>query len=119
MELSYRIIGNFCIFDLPKDIFLKNNVIKLKNTINEIIDQGYLNILLNLSNLPRIDGTGLGALLNLQKFALYNEINIRLYGLQPYVAQMMFQTRLNKVFDICMPEEEFCEEALSDTLIVG
>lgn len=119
MELSHRIIGNFCIFDLPEDIFLKNNVIKLKSTINEIIDQGYSNILLNLSNISRIDGTGLGSLLNLQKFALYNGITVRLYGLQPYVAQMMFQTRLNKVFDICMPEEEFCEEALSDTLLVG
>jgi anti-anti-sigma regulatory factor len=61
MEFSYRIIGNFCIFNLPKDILLKNNINKLKSTITEIIDQGYFNILLNLSEIPRIDGTGLGA----------------------------------------------------------
>jgi len=119
MEFSYKIIGNFCIFDLTKDIFLKNNALKLKSTINEIIEEGYTNILLNFSKISRINGAELDSLLNLQKFAYYNEINLRLYGLQPYVAQMMFQTRLNKVFDICMPEENFCEETLSAALMVG
>jgi anti-anti-sigma factor len=118
MEFSYRIIGDFCIFDLSKDIFLKNNVTKLKSTINEIIEHGYSNVLLNFSNISRIDGSGLGTLLNLQKYTLYNGINLRLYGLQPYVSQMMFQTRMHKVFDICMPEEEICENSFSETLLV-
>jgi len=120
MDINLRKIGELCIIDLPQNIFSQNNSVELKNVVNNLIDDGYLNILLNMANIAKIDGTGLGVLLNLQKTALYNEINIRLYGLQPYVAQIMFQTRLNKIFDICQNEDNsIFEEAFLDTALIA
>jgi len=118
MAIKLRKIGEFCIVDLASNSFETENISLLKNTINEIIDQGFKHILLNMTEITRIDGTGLGTLINFQKIAFYNEINIRLYSLQPYVAEMMFQTRLNRVLDICQSEDkDLCEEALADNLM--
>jgi len=117
MELKTRRIADFVVIDLPHDIFTDGNINYLKNTIVDLIEQGSPNILLNMIEISKIDGVGLGALLSFQKFSLYNKIRIRLYGLQPYVAQMMFQTRLNKVLDICQTEEPLHEEMLFDNML--
>ena len=117
MGINFRKIGEFCIIDLAGDTFNGTNINMLKNIISEIINDGTSNILLNMSNIAKIDGAGLGTLLGLQKIAFYNEVNIKLFGLKPYVAQIIYQTRLNKVLDICQLGDDICEEALSDALI--
>ena len=120
MGVNFRKIGEFCIVDLPNNAFLKENIDELKSVINEIIDQGSQHILLNMVEIARIDSIGLGTLINLQKVALYNEVNLRLYNLQPYVAEMLFQTRLNRVLDICQTEDkDLCEEALKDDILIA
>ena len=111
-------IGEFYIINLPQNAFSKENIENLKDFIDEIIDQGALNILFNMTNIEKIDGIGLGTLLNFQKIALFNEVSIRLYGLQPYVVHMLFQTRLNKVMDICQIEDEsLFDETLIDDIL--
>jgi len=119
MEINLRKIGEFCIIDLPAEIFLKSNIEFLKKAIEEILEEGFVNILLNMSKLSKIDGTGLGALLNIQKSVLLNNANMRLYDLQPYVANMLFQTRMNRIFDIVDANNEIIEEcaALDHSLI--
>ena len=119
MEINTRTIGDFYIVYLPNDVFLNSNSIFLKDKIVEIIDSETKNILLNMSEIASIDGVGLGALLSYQKIALYNKINIKLYNLQPYVMQMMFQTRMNKIFDICQFDHEVDEEILSDDILIA
>lgn len=110
MTLNIKKTGQFCVIDLPVNIFADENSSQLKKVICEMVEQGVLDIILNLSEVQKIDGKGLGFLLNIQKIAFYNELNIRLFGLQPSVAQMIFQTRLNRIFDICQPEEEIVIE---------
>lgn len=118
MEANLRKIGEFCIIDLPNNSFLKENLNQLKSSIDDIIDQGFKHILLNMTQIAKIDGLGLGALINLQKIALFNEVNLRLYSLHPYVAEIIFQTRLNRILDICQTEDnDLCEEALADNLM--
>ena len=120
MEISRRIIGDYTIVDLPEDIFVEENIFKFKKFISEIIEDGHLNLLLNMNKVTKIDGPGLAALIGLQKVAFYNEAKIRLYGLQPYVAQLMYITRLNRILDICKAEDEdLCEEVLSDMVMIA
>ena len=120
MGVNLRKIGEFCIVDLKDNAFTKESIEELKTTVSEIIDQGFQHILLNMTEIPKIDSIGLGALINLQKIALYHEVNIRIYNLQPYVAEIIFQTRLNRVLDICQTEEdEFFEEALQDKILIA
>ncbi len=106
MEINSRNIGDICVLDLPKDIFMNQNVAVLRQCIVSKIEQGYKGVYLNFKDIAKIDGIGLGALLSFQKMSLYNKVSIKIFGMQPNVAQMMLQTRLNKVLDICQPEED-------------
>jgi anti-anti-sigma factor len=120
MELISRKIGEFYIVDTHSDIFKREFVNDLKNTVSELIEDDVKNILVNLAEVQKIDGVGLGVLLCVQKLGLFHGINIKFFGLQPYVAQMMFQTRLNRVLNICRLEDEyFCEDALRDDILVA
>lgn len=118
--INFRKIEELCIIDVPQDIFLKDNISKLKELINDVIEQGCLRIMLNMSEITKIDGASLGALLSIQRIALCNEVDIKLYSLQPYVAQILFQTRMNRIFDIFQTEDgSICEEALSDSILIS
>ena len=120
MNTKLRKIGEFYIVDLPHNIFMRENANKLNRMINNIIFVGIENILLNLTKVQKIDGIGLGALLNLQKVALYHNVNIRLYGLQPDVQQMLYQTNLNRVFGMCNTRDNVqLEQALRKDVLIA
>jgi len=109
MKWSYTKNSDYCIIDLPKDIFENEKIEELKKIIENLIDDGSNMFLLNMGQLSKINDTGLSTLLGLYKFAFYHEISIKLYNLQSYVSQMIFQTRLNIIFDICMPDDELLQ----------
>lgn len=105
MKLDLRKIGNICIVDIHNKIFERTYVNDLKNTIYSLIEQDAQNILINFTDLENIDAIGLGVLLSIQKIALVYNLNVRLYGLRPNVLQIIKQTHLNRVMDICSERE--------------
>ncbi len=117
MTITHKIIGDICILNLPENILEKGNSVKLLEKVNEVIEDDFLNIILDMTEIKKIDGTGLGILLKIQKNAVYHNSSIRLYGLKPYVAQIIFQTRLNKILDICHSDFDISETVVKeDTL---
>lgn len=106
MKWSFMKFDDYCIINLPKDIFEKENIDKLKSLMEELADDGNKTFLLNMGQLSKINDVGLGMILGLYKFSFYHEVTIRLYNLQSYVSQLIFQTRLNIIFDICELDDE-------------
>lgn len=109
MKWSFTKFDDNCIINLPKNVFEKENIEILKNLMEELKDDGCKTFLLNMGQISKINDIGLGMILGLYKFSFYHEINLRLYNLQAYVSQLIFQTRLNIIFDIC----EFNDEILT------
>ncbi len=103
---SFTKFDDYCVIDLPKDVFEKENIEKLKALMEKLIDEGSKTFLLNMGQISKINDTGLSMLLGLYKFSFYHEISIRLYNLQSYVSQIIFQTRLNIIFDICLADDD-------------
>ena len=110
MKWSFTKFNDYCIIDLPKNVFEKENIEKLKSLMEKLMDDGCKTFLLNMGQLSKINDTGLSALLGLYKFSFYHEVSIRLYNLQSYVSQMIFQTRLNIIFDICLADDELLKQ---------
>ena len=106
MKLSYKNYDDYCIIDLPKNIFEKANLDTLKTLMEELTEDGCKTFLLNMGQLSKINDIGLSMILGLYKFSFYHEICIRLYNLQSQVSQLIFQTRLNIIFDICLADDE-------------
>ena len=119
MKWSFTKFDDNCIINLPKDVFNKENIDILKNLIEELKDDGCKTFLLNMGQISKINDVGLGMILGLYKFSFYHEINIRLYNLQHYVSQLIFQTRLNIIFDICECDDEILTKIDSKVALVA
>lgn len=119
MKWSFTKFDDYCIIDLPKDVFKKENIDVLKNLMEELIDDGCKTFLLNMGQLSKINDVGLGMILGLYKFSFYHEISIRLYNLQSYVSQLIFQTRLNIIFDICLADDELLAKKESKAALIA
>jgi anti-anti-sigma factor len=110
MKWSFTKFEECCVIDLPKNVFEKENIEALKNLMEELTEDGCKTFLLNMGQLSKINDVGLGMILGLYKFSFYHEVSIKLYNLQSYVSQMIFQTRLNIIFDICQTDDECLEK---------
>lgn len=78
----------------------------LKTKIKEIFDGGAKTVLVNLAEVRFIDSSGLGALVSGFKNAVFYKGRLALSSLQEQVRSMFDLTRLNRVFDIYVSEEE-------------
>jgi len=119
MKLGLRNIGNISIIDLHSKIFERTYVNDLRNTMYGLIERDVHNILINFTELENIDAIGLGVLLAIQKTSLVHNLNIKLYGLRPNILQIIKQTHLNRVMDICTEKELIIEEQRENILIAS
>lgn len=119
MKCSFTKFDDKCIINLPKDIFEKENIDDLKNLIEELTEDGCKTFLLNMGQLSKVNDVGLGMILGLYKFSFYQEIAIKLYNLQSHVSQLIFQTRLNIIFDICQADDEILTNCKSKKALVA
>ena len=81
-----------------------SEVLKLK--IKELFEGGAKNVLVDLAEVRFIDSSGLGALVSGFKNAVAYKGALALSGFQDQVRSMFELTRLNRVFDIYVSEEE-------------
>jgi len=119
MKWSFTKFDDHCVIDLPKNVFEKENIEILKKLMEELIDDGSKTFLLNMGQLSRINDVGLAMILGLYKFSFYHEISIRLYNLQASVSQLIFQTRLNIIFDICQADDELFKRTESKAALIA
>ena len=77
-----------------------HNSAELKNYILHMIEQGKINIVVQLEHVKFIDSSGLGALLSGFKHAEAKSGKLSLSNLQNQVLSMFELTRLNRVFEI-------------------
>ncbi|NOQ77483.1 MAG: anti-sigma factor antagonist [Methylococcaceae bacterium] len=73
---------------------------ELKDYILHMIEQGKVNIIVQLEHVRFIDSSGLGALLSGFKHAEAKSGKLSLSNLQSQVLSMFELTRLNRVFEI-------------------
>ena len=81
-------------------LFCEEEVLALQTTIFGYIGKGHVSILIDLSAVDYIDGSGLETLVIIQKRALKHGGSVTIQGLQGLVKDLFELTRLDKVFKI-------------------
>lgn len=114
MEIKIRQKGIYSIIDLPEDILSGSLGNSIKELVNILIEKNVNNILINCEKIHKIDSLGLGALLSIQKICLFNGSAVKVFNLQPQVSELLYQTRLNRLIDIYLNEEEATKEPEHD-----
>jgi anti-sigma B factor antagonist len=84
---------------LPES-FSVDEVSEFRNRINEMIQKGEKQFVLDFSKCSFIDSTGLGVIVAAYKKCREQDGNIRLKSLNAQVLKVFQLTRLDKVFDI-------------------
>ncbi|MCD6459169.1 STAS domain-containing protein [bacterium] len=79
---------------------------QLRNNVEELINGGKINIILNFKNLSYSNSAGLRELIALYKLAISKNGNLKLCSLQPQLEDLFSFTNLKKVFSIFKSEEE-------------
>lgn len=79
---------------------------EFKKIVNGRIDEGYGNILVNLSEVEFLDSTFLGNLVSLLKRSVRVDGDLKLIGFQPSVRSMFELTRMFRVFESFSNVEE-------------
>jgi len=79
---------------------------RVKETINELIDAGHYNMVVNLEGVRYIDSTGLGVLIGALKKVREKNGKIVLICTNPQIKKIFNITGLIKIFDIYKDEAE-------------
>ena len=86
-----------------------HNSAELKEFILHLIEQGEINIIVQLEQVRFVDSSGLGALLSGFKHAEAKSGKLSLSNLQTQVLSMFELTRLNRVFEVYVDLDEAFE----------
>lgn len=100
MNLNREKIKGCNVLFIQEERIDAHNSGELKEAILHLIEQGEVNIIVQLAQVRFIDSSGLGALLSGYKNAALKSGRLAITNMQPQVLSMFELTRLNRVFDI-------------------
>ena len=85
---------------------LGDDRIQLSNKIQELVDGGGKNIVLNLRDVDLMDSVGLGMLVALRTSLMRREVRLLLSNVDRSVKSLLLITKLDNVFDSYDTEDE-------------
>ena len=106
MTVVERRLGNVTVLDLAGRLVFGEGVAVLRAHINETVDQGRLNIVLNLRDVTYVDSCGIGVLV--AKFVSLRRMggDLRLVNMTSRSQRLMEITKLLGIFRIFESEAE-------------
>ena len=80
--------------------------IQLSDKIQELVDNGGKNVVLNLQDVDLMDSVGLGMLVALRASLMRREVRLLLSNVDRSVRSLLLITKLNNVFELYDTEDE-------------
>lgn len=99
MEISSRRVEGVTVVDMSGRITLGEGGVVFRNTIRDLLDQGYTRILLNLGEVTYIDSSGVGELVSAFTAVRKQNGELKLLNLTKRVHDLLQITKLLTVFD--------------------
>lgn len=100
MNITTEEIKSTVVIQINEERLDAHNSGELKTEIQNLFEQGNINLLIDMKTVRFIDSSGLGALVSGFKNATTNHGTLKLSSLQPQVKSMFELTRLHRVFEI-------------------
>jgi anti-sigma B factor antagonist len=100
MKASTRQVDGVTIVDLSGRIKEGEDILVLRDTIQDLLGKGQKKILLNLGDVNHIDSSGVGALLRAFTSVRNRGGELKLLHLTKKVHDLMQNTKLHTVFDV-------------------
>jgi anti-sigma B factor antagonist len=106
MKTNVRDVGGIQIVDLKGKITIGSGDVQLRETINQLVDSGKKNILVNMSDVTTIDSSGIGELVGCYTSVTNKGGKLKLLHLPPKISDVLTVTQLITVFDVYETDAE-------------
>ncbi|HKB69662.1 MAG TPA: STAS domain-containing protein [Thermoanaerobaculia bacterium] len=106
MEISIREDGRVRIVSVTGDLVIGESEASFKRAVTRLIDEGHVDLLLDLGKVGMVDSTGLGALVRTLTTAQKEGGQAKLLAPPPNLKKLLEMTQLDSVFDIHHDLEE-------------
>ncbi len=106
MKIEKRKKGEVLILDLKGKILIGDGIDELRNAINGALKEKETKILLNFTEVPYLDSTGLGEVVRSYTSIRREGGNIKIVNLTNKVKDLLSVTKLLTVFDTFEDEEK-------------
>jgi anti-sigma B factor antagonist len=112
MKIEKRIKKGVVILDLKGKILIGDDITVLRSSINELVKEKKLKLLINFEQVPYLDSTGLGEIVRTYTTLKKNGGETKILNLGAKVKDLMTITKLITVFEAFDDEdraiESFC-----------
>ena len=106
MKASVRHHGKVTVVDLSGKITIGDGDIKLRETVNALLDEGRKAVILNLNGVSYMDSAGIGELVACYKRSAEKGAKLKLLNPGGKVQDLLILTRLQEIFEIFRDERE-------------
>jgi anti-anti-sigma factor len=106
MNVNVRQRNGVTILDLKGKITIGSGDMALRNAVQDVLNSGATQVLINMADVTTIDSSGIGELVSAYTTATNRGIKLRLYNLPAKVTDILTITQLITVFDVYDSEDE-------------
>ena len=99
LSISTRLVDGVAVIDMFGRLQLGEATSKLRDAVNELLRDGYKQVLLNLENVLHIDSSGIGELMGCYTSVKNHGGELKLLNLNKNVRNLLQVTRLYSIFD--------------------
>ena len=99
MKIEERTLENVVVLDLKGKLTIGEGDELLKEKINNLLQQGHKNLLLNLEDVPYVDSAGLGEIVRTYTTVSRQGGTLKLVNLTKRITDLLAITKLLTVFD--------------------
>ena len=100
MELTSREDGDITILTVTGDLVIGEPETTFKKTVTQLLEEGRVNLLVDLSKVGFLDSSGLGALVRALTQSQKEGGQTKLLNAGPQVRKLLQMTKLDSVFEI-------------------
>ena len=106
MKTVVRKVGNVTVLDLKGKITIGAGDVMLREHINNLLEQGERNILLNMAEVTYMDSSGMGELISCYTSATNRGGKLKLLNLTTKIQDLLQITQLITIFEVYDNEAE-------------
>ena len=106
MEIAERRLGDVTILKLSGRLELDEGDVVLRDHVNRLVEEGRVNLVLDMSEVTRMDSAGIGMLVGKYLTVKRRGGTMKLSGLTERSSRLLHITKLESVFEILQTEAE-------------
>ncbi len=99
MKIAEQVIEDVTVLTLDGNLMGGPEAVSLNETVNRFLDNNILNLVIDLSNVEKMNSSGLGILIKVLTTFKANGGTLKLANVNPKIQNLLVMTKLDTIFE--------------------